>query len=646
MLGAADAQYILLPTHTAHATLACSIHALQVKASTRLMLLGGTAKPAWLPGFFTLSEADASMMTAMLTGDRSYLERGEREGFERTGSFHVLVVSGLHVGLIAALVFAGAKRLRFRRTGAALVTAVIAIIYAVFTGFGAPVQRALWMVLLYLAARTLFREKNAMQAVGVAALCLLAWDPHALFDAGFQMTLFTVIATGGLVGPMVERSFGPYLAGTKRLSLIAIDHSLPPRIAQFRVMLRLFATHLAPLMPGRPSANRTAQRLAAVLRILLRVLELLAVSATVEVVMALPMAMYFHRATVLALPVNLLLIPLLGLLLPAAVLTAIVGLFSAHAASLPSAFLAALLHIAVGTVHFFAGIHAGDVRVATPSALAVLSVTTSLILSVWAVRSGRLIAFTAITAFFLATATLVLPRAVKARAHVLELSALDVGQGDALLLVTPAGKTIMVDCGGPTGGDLAQHGNFEIGEDVVSPALWSRGIDHLDVVALTHAHSDHMGGMFAVLRNFHPRELWIGNNPPTPDYEGLLREAGQLGIVVRAFHTGQSFPYGGMNINVLAPAADYQPAATAKNDDSLVLRVAYGNTSALLEGDAEAPSEARTATLPSIHSDVLKVGHHGSKTSTTAVFLKAVSPATRSSPSACTTPIAIHASKR
>ena len=626
VLGAADARYVLLPLHGGQGSIACRIHALQVKASERLVGLGAQSKPHWLPGWLTLSEDDASMLTAMVSGDRSYLERGERQGFERTGSFHVLVVSGLHVGLIAALVFAGATRLRFRRSGAAIITATIVIGYAVFTGFGAPVQRALWMILLYLAARALFREKHALQAVGVAAICLLAWDPHALFDAGLQMTILTVIATGGLVGPMVERSFGPYLGGLGRIGLVAIDHSLPPKVAQLRVMLRLFALHLAALLPWRATVTATSEKLAFFLRMALRMLALLVVSATVELVMALPMAVYFHRATLLALPVNLLLIPLLGLLLPACVITALTALFSPHAAQWPAALLAALLHVARGIVHGFAGIQAGDIRVATPPAAAILCAMLVIAAAVWALRQRTILVSVVIAALLVAMSAVVLPHTIRARTRVLELTALDVGQGDALLLITPDGKTLMVDCGGPTGGEIAQHGNFEIGEDVVSPALWSRGIDHLDVVALTHAHSDHMGGMFAVLRNFHPHELWVGKNPPTRDYESLIGEAGQLGITVRSFHTGDAFAYGGVQVSILAPSAAYQPAASAKNDDSLVLRVAYGKTSTLLEGDAEESSEKQMAALPSIQSDVLKVGHHGSKTSTTAVFLKAVSP--------------------
>jgi competence protein ComEC len=477
--------------------------------------------------------------------------------------------------------------------------------YAVFTGFGQPVQRALAMVLLYLAARAVFREKHALQAVGVAALCLLVWDPHALFDAGLQMTILTVVATGGIAVPLIERTFGPYLGASKRIGLIAIDHSLPPKVAQYRVMLRVFGERLAPLLPFRRSIRQATSALAKLSLVALRILELIAISATVEIVMALPMALYFHRATLLALPVNLLLIPMLGLLLPAAILTAAAALLAPHLAFVPAIGLAALLHLAVGIVHFFAGIQAGDLRVATPSTFVLACTVALMAMAVWAMRQRSRFAVVAVVALFACVLAVVLPHALRAKASTLELSALDVGQGDALLVITPTGRTMMVDCGGPTGGDFAQHGNFEIGEDVVSPALWTRGISRLDVVALSHAHSD---------------------NPPTHDYEGLLTEAHQLGITVRSFHTGDAFAYGGMDVRVLAPAADYQPEATAKNDDSLVLRLAFKKTSALLEGDAEAPSEAQMAGLPGIHSDLLKVGHHGSKTSTTAAFLSAVSP--------------------
>ena len=483
VLAAASATDILLPVHDRHGTAACWIHALQTRASERLIALGTTAKPRWLPSALTITESDASMITAMVTGDRSYLERSERIGFERTGAFHVLVVSGLHVGLIAALLLAITKKLGCSRGWSGLITAVLATLYAIFTGFGEPVQRALAMVLLYLAARACYRERHAMQALGVATLLLLAWKPSALFDAGLQMTILTVIATGGLVAPMIERTIGPWLKATRQITTVAVDAGMPPRLAQFRVMLRLFAWHLAPLLLPRRYRRQAVPMLAFVIRFVLRLGELLLMSITVEIVMALPMALYFHRITVLALPVNLLLIPGLALLLPAAVLTAIVAVVLPHLAIIPGMLLALLLHAAVGIVHVFSR-QMGDVRVASPVAWTTALALLMLAASVWAMRRNRLAAGICAGAASAAIIFLLLPHPVLARPGVLEISALDVGQGDALLVVTPDGKTLMVDCGGPTGGNLAQHGNFEIGEDVVSPVLWSRGISHLDAVVL------------------------------------------------------------------------------------------------------------------------------------------------------------------
>ncbi|HEX6774171.1 MAG TPA: ComEC/Rec2 family competence protein, partial [Acidobacteriaceae bacterium] len=219
------------------------------------------------------------------------------------------------------------------------------------------------------------------------------------------------------------------------------------------------------------------------------------------------------------------------------------------------------------------------------------------------------------------------PHSVARRANMLEVSAIDVGQGDSILVVTPGGRTMLVDAGGPVGGASRQT-NFDIGEQVVSPYLWSRHIRRLDIVVLTHAHSDHMGGMAAVLRNFRPRELWVGHNPSTPAYNHLLAEAASLGITVRSFSAGDIVPLGETTVQVLAPECNYQPSALATNNDSLVLHISYAGHSALLEGDAETSSEAAMLSLPpaELSSDLLKVGHHGSKTSTIPPFLARVAP--------------------
>jgi competence protein ComEC len=221
---------------------------------------------------------------------------------------------------------------------------------------------------------------------------------------------------------------------------------------------------------------------------------------------------------------------------------------------------------------------------------------------------------------------IVMPRPVQHPRDALLVEAIDVGQGDSLLLITADGKSLLVDGGGFGGGPRQAFQEFDIGDEVVSPALWARGIQHLDVVALSHAHSDHMGGLPAVLRNFHPSELWVGNNPAVEAYNALLREAADFHVQVRSLRAGNALTLGDARVNVLAPLAGYQPGAEPANNDSLVLHVAFGATSVLLEGDAEAPIEEAMLEERGLASTLLKVGHHGSVSSTQPEFLARVSP--------------------
>ncbi len=620
-VGALKASVLNLRHTSGHGTWGCRLHSLQQAGTQRLLDFAGSDASLRMPAWLRLSTEDAGMLAAMILGDRTYLNRQARLGFERTGSFHLLVVSGMHLALFAGFIFALAALLRLPGWAAAVLTIACSFAYALLTGFGAPVQRSFWMVTLFLIARFLFRERNSLNAIGFAALCLLAKDPRSILGASFEMTLLSVLVIAGIVLPITEHSLAPYLRAMRNLEQIEFDPTFTPRLAQFRVTLRLIADHLQPIL-GRRAAQLWFP---AGLRLAVRLCELLLVSASIELAMSLPMAVYFHRVTLLALPVNIFVVPLIAAALPAALIAFAAILVSPYLAIVPTAITAALLHSITAIVRLFGGMPAGDIRIPSPGALAVLASILLLGFAVWAARNGRFPASLSMAALACSALCVLYPRSLIFHPGTLEITAIDVGQGDSLLLISPQGKTLLIDAGGPIGGAQTAASNFDIGEDVVSPVLWTRNIRHLDAVELTHAHSDHMGGMPAVLRNFRPKELWVGKNPPIPEYDDLLDEARGLGIAVRSWAAGDAFEFGGAKVQVLSPAQDYVPGRTASNDDSLVIRVTYGHTSALMEGDAQAKSEVRMLG-EDLHSDLLKVGHHGSKTSTIPPFLTAVDP--------------------
>ena len=615
-------------------SLHCRLSEAQRTASNRLLALPTAMRG--LPRAFRISEDDAIMLAAMVTGDRTSLSRRLRVGFERTGSFHMLVVSGFHLAIVSGCIFWIARRLRLPRVPATLLTIVSSFAYALFTGFAVPVQRSLWMVTLYLLGRLVYRERSPMNTIGFAALCLLAASPRSLVESGFQMTLLAVAAIGGIAMPLLETTIHPYLAATRDLGLLAIDTKLPPRHAEFRVILRMAAARLEAAF-HRVIAWRVFPWM---VRSALRVCELVVVAVVVELAMTLPMAIYFHRITIFALPVNLLILPLLALLMPAAVITLIALLFWPAIVAIPATVVALLLHFGVRLVRLFGALTLGDLRIPGPlvwqSALFCGLLGAAMVLARGA-KWQRRAAWAALAAGALAA---VAPRPIQHPRDALLVEAIDVGQGDSLLLITPDGKTLLVDGGGLTGGapqgsyqrdENSSAGNatsqeFDIGEEVVAPALWARGIRRLDRVALSHAHSDHMGGLPAVLSNFRPKELWVGNNPHTEPYDALLREAADLRAQTRSLRAGDTVAFGVAQVNVLAPPPGYQPGPAPANNDSLVLHVAYGNTSVLLEGDAEAPVEEALINQAALESTLLKVGHHGSLTSTRPDFLARVAP--------------------
>src|SRR6266446_2778216 len=214
----------------------------------------------------------------------------------------------------------------------------------------------------------------------------------------------------------------------------------------------------------------------------------------------------------------------------------------------------------------------------------------------------------------------------------LELTVLDVGQGDSLFVVSPGGKTLLIDGGGAFGGfpGHEERNGIDPGEEAVSPYLWSRGFQKLDVVALTHAHQDHLGGLTAILDNFRVARLWIGREVSSLALARLEELARRRKIPIEHELRGKSFRWDGVDGDFLWPEiAPGEVAPSAKNNDSPVLRLRYGRRSILLPGDAEKQVEREILSensLEAMHSDVRKIGHHGSKNSTMPEFLATVEP--------------------
>jgi competence protein ComEC len=548
----------------------------------------------------------AGMMQAILIGQSFQLERVWTEQYRSTGTFHAIVISGTHVAVLAAF-FLFVLRICFVPEALALFATVLAAwLYALVTGLQAPCVRSAAGLTLFMIAGFFFRRRRIMNLLAAVALGFLLLDPEQLFDASFQLTFLAVGFLGAFAAPAIAATSGPLLAGLRDLADVGRDFHLHPRAAQFRIELRLLAeTFRAPLWAvAWPS------------RVVLFVYEIVLTSAVVQFGLALPMVVYFHRLGFSGLSANTFVVPLLGAVVPIGFVAVFTGWqWIAKIAGL-------LLWLSQKVVWFHAN-HEPNWRIPTPPLWLCVALAAALVAAaIWRSRWPGLVV----------AALLVLlvwsPFPPDVRPGRLELTAIDVGQGDSLLVLFPDGKRMLVDGGGiPAFGRIARS-QLDIGEDVVAPYLWDRGFRNVDVVALSHAHEDHSGGLAALISDFHPREVWTGITPDGPEWKAVRDKAVAVHATVVPLTAPRTFAFGGASIEVLAPSPNYLPAAEPKNNDSLVMRVTFGQRSLFLSGDVERGIEQEMAYTGELRpTDVLKVAHHGSRTSSTEEFLGTVQPA-------------------
>ena len=514
--------------------------------------------------------------------------------FQSSGLYHLVVVSGFNLAVVAGAALFLARLVPCKRRTRLLFVLICTFIYAAVVEGQAPVYRATLAVTFLVVGKMMDRGYAVLNATAGTAFILLFAEPVTLQDSSFQMTFSAVLAVVGIGAPAINWLLGwlrealqdfPDTSKDGEISIVALDWRISRRVWCERYALPYWVV----IIPW---------------KIALICGEALVIACCVESVFSFFMVESFHRLS----PIS----PLMNV--PAAMIAAAVtplGLLLSLAPSTLAMIIGRVITILFDILLKLVGlalqIPGSSLRVPSPPlwlwflyALILLVLITSIqrrkaVMCILA--SSLVVALQAAIAFV----DLSPPPPTK-----VTITFLDVGQGDSIFIEFPTGYRMLVDGGGVAAGrflDLRDESSFSIGENVVSSYLFARGIRRLDAVVLTHAHHDHMDGLFDVIQNFQIGTVWLGRNPGIERYLQLLDRIQQKQIPIRWVSAGQSIgPF-----KVLHPPADWKPRKNDQNNDSVVLLLDTGKATALLTGDIE-----RSIAVPE-RVDVLKVSHHGSK---------------------------------
>ena len=622
------------------------------------------------------SHNTAGVFKAAVLGNRFGLSREAAERFREGGTIHALVISGLHIAFIGGLVWAAARRLA--RRPAARWAASVACVWAYTLGVGAEasVVRAALTFTLAALAPALGRRTGALNATGGAALALLVWRPASLFDPSFQLTFLSVLAVLAFALPLVSnlKAIGewrptratPYPPACPRW-FRALAETLYWRERDWRREMAR-ASHSYELLKS-PAASRLGRwRLQPALRLAFAALLM---TAAVQLVLLPPQVVYFHRLSLASLVLNL----FAGALLVAQAFAALAALAASEVSTTLAAPLVSAAELStrllIHGVDPFARAGLASLRLpayaGAASAVYALHYAPLLVLARallrWrplaepprarrmeeggrakfdeeeaferraAARRGRLLkaaGWMSVTTAFIIVAH---PFSAPPADGRLRVDFLDVGQGDAALVTMPDGSTLLVDGGGrprfrAPRADEGDAEEFEpdsrgVGDAAVAEYLWWRGLSRLDYVLATHAHADHVDGLNDIVKSFGARAALVGRAPhDDEEFARLSLTARGADVPLHVVVRGDRLRFGAVEADVLWPP----PGGTSANDDSVVLRLRYGRRTFLLTGDIESRAEHALAG-DDLRSDALKVAHHGSRTSSTEVFVAATRPA-------------------
>jgi competence protein ComEC len=506
----------------------------------------------------------AAIAIAILIGDRGGLDRLVEQRLQEAGTYHVIAISGGNIAILAGLVLGALWMLRVRGGWAASAAIGLLAAYAYVAGGGPSVIRATLMAAIYLGLRLIDQRTAPVHAMAVTLVAVLIATPLSIADVGLWLT------------------FGATAA------IVAGAATMPqPATAWLRPLTTMCLASLA-----------------------------------AELVLIPIVAYVFQRITVAGLAANLAAIPAMAVVQVAAMMTA-----ATDALQLPPLAHAAgwVTHVAVrGLLESSRLVDLAPWltwRVPSPQPAIVAAYYACAIAAVIMKAWHKPAAAAGVLLLWIVVAPQTLAR--RDGDGDLHVTVMDVGQGDAVLVTLPDGTTLMVDTGG-----VSLQGEFDIGDRVLGPALRARGIARLDYLAISHGDPDHIGGALSLARDFSPREIWYGtyvnHHEPTMT---LQAAAGRSRIGWRWLQAGDRLEAGGVEVRVHHPApADWQ-RQKVRNDDSLVIELRYGQVSTLLTGDiGREVEQALLPTLDLLPIVVLKSPHHGSGTSSSDEFIRALKP--------------------
>ena len=582
----------------------------------------------------------AGVLDAALLGNRYNLSRDASERFREGGTFHILVISGLHISFIGGIVFLAVRRVTARRLIQFVLPATVVWAYSLAVGAEASVVRAALMFTFAGFAAIIFRQASSLNALGGAALVLLVWSPKEIFDPSFQLTFLSVLAIVVIAWPLLLKfsAIGSWHPTNTTPYPPACSRGLKAFCELLFWSERQWQHEL-----GRSSHHCRLFKLKLVAwleryhiqRCLRYVFGAVVVSASVQVVLLPLMIFYFHRLSLASLVLNIVVSVLLAVLVAVALLALLVS--SAPLFKLANMIDWLMVHSVDPFSHFgFASLRLPEYS--GPAALLYALYYVPLLLLVIALlhwrplasqaerrsKVHRVIIPVASIQLLMLSVLLLHPLSSGRAARNLRIDFLDVGQGDAALVTMPDGTTLLVDGGGRPSFAATTDTARRIGETVVSEYLWWRGLSQIDYVVATHADADHIDGLNDILKNFTVRAALVGRAPANdPEFAKFAQTIAETQTHLETIQAGDVIRFGEVEVSSLWPPAE---GIGSDNNDSVVLQIKFGERSILLTGDIEKAAERSLITSAQLKTDVVKVPHHGSKTSSTDDFVHATNP--------------------